>query len=499
MADRIDIKAVWKNCCDNVEKMIALFNNKENEENIETKTKELKSVIESDFRQVINFIQCHIVLWQDKFYGSVLLNMLMEPSFDINGSIDVDLKSIPMRMLLNPMYLYKYSIQQIEALVAGDILALAFDYPTKFTDLNPENNEEKHNNLLKAKEAACNDMVKKDIRVRSEYSGSSTGMKIPVDAYCCEDARLETTKNLTSHQGMEYYYNALDEFSDPEKNPQSSNGGNQGITKKGSNNQDSQSNPNGSANHDKRFPSMPGNEKNNQGVHRWENGNNKDEQRAKVQSLIKESINSLSEKDRGTIPQFLQDAIEKLLMPPKIKWQNHIKNAIGTIPFGYRSTNQMPNRRQPDRLDLPGRIKNRVVRIVVTIDTSGSVSDTLLSYFFNEIYHIFKTQPTEITIIECDSEIGNIYKVKDLKDIKYTVTGRGGTYFTPVIEYINEHHYRDALLIYFTDGYGESSIPKPKCFKTLWVLPDETNKISVENPYGKVLYLSTDPNFKKRG
>ena len=148
MADRIDIKAVWKNCGDNVEKMIALFNNKENEENIETKTKELKSVIESDFRQVINFIQCHIVLWQDKFYGSVLLNMLMEPSFDINGSIDVDLKSIPMRMLLNPMYLYKYSIQQIEALVAGDILALAFDYPTKFTDLNPENNEEKQSNEI---------------------------------------------------------------------------------------------------------------------------------------------------------------------------------------------------------------------------------------------------------------------------------------------------------------------------------------------------------------
>ena len=108
MADRIDIKAVWKNCGDNVEKMIALFNNKENEENIETKTKELKSVIESDFRQVINFIQCQIVLWQDKFDGSVLLNMLMEPSFDINGSIDVDLKSIPMRMLLNPMYLYQY-------------------------------------------------------------------------------------------------------------------------------------------------------------------------------------------------------------------------------------------------------------------------------------------------------------------------------------------------------------------------------------------------------
>ena len=134
MADRIDIKAVWKNCGDNVEKMIALFNNKENEENIETKTKELKSVIESDFRQVINFIQCHIVLWQDKFYGSVLLNMLMEPSFDINGSIDVDLKSIPMRMLLNPMYLYKYSIQQIEAIVDGDILAIAFDYPTKCKD-----------------------------------------------------------------------------------------------------------------------------------------------------------------------------------------------------------------------------------------------------------------------------------------------------------------------------------------------------------------------------
>ena len=68
--------------------------------------------------------------------------------------------------------------------------------------------------------------------------------------------------------------------------------------------------------------------------------------------------------------------------------------------------------------------------------------------------------------------------------------GRGGTSFTPVIEYINEHRYfRDALLIYFTDGYGESSIPRPRTYRNLWVVLGRASDLSVENPYGLVLPL----------
>ena len=73
--------------------------------------------------------------------------------------------------------------------------------------------------------------------------------------------------------------------------------------------------------------------------------------------------------------------------------------------------------------------------------------------------------------------------------IKLKVKGRGGTWFSPVIEYINKDKYfRDALLIYFTDGGGEEKIPKPLTYRNIWVLT-ESDELSVEEPYGIVLKM----------
>ena len=73
-------------------------------------------------------------------------------------------------------------------------------------------------------------------------------------------------------------------------------------------------------------------------------------------------------------------------------------------------------------------------------------------------------------------------------DVKNDAAGRGRTYFTPVIEHINsDRYYRDALLIYFTDGYGEDKIPKPLTYRNLWVITGRRNELSLKNPYGAVV------------
>jgi predicted metal-dependent peptidase len=104
--------------------------------------------------------------------------------------------------------------------------------------------------------------------------------------------------------------------------------------------------------------------------------------------------------------------------------------------------------------------------ILVAIDTSGSVSDSELLEFFSEIYHIWKTGCT-VEIIECDARIHRSYMYNGKFDGK--ITGRGGTQFSPVIEYYNLHSAKYTVLIYFTDGYGEEPILKP--FKrAMWVI-----------------------------
>ena len=148
------------------------------------------------------------------------------------------------------------------------------------------------------------------------------------------------------------------------------------------------------------------------------------------------------------------------------------------------------NRRQPERFDLSGSVDDKVLKIVVAIDTSASVDDNMIGQIFNEIFAILAKRKHDITVIECDAEVRRVYKAKTPADIKKKVTGRGGTRFSPVIDHINkDKYYRDALLIYFTDGYGEIEIPKPRTYRNIWVVIGDSRHLSVKEPYGAVLTL----------
>ena len=74
--------------------------------------------------------------------------------------------------------------------------------------------------------------------------------------------------------------------------------------------------------------------------------------------------------------------------------------------------------------------------------------------------------------------------------ITIDIHGRGGTSFVPVIEYVNANRYfRDAILIYFTDGMGDRSIPRPLTLRTMWVLQDDQCELSVGTPYAETLVM----------
>ena len=95
-----------------------------------------------------------------------------------------------------------------------------------------------------------------------------------------------------------------------------------------------------------------------------------------------------------------------------------------------------------------------------------------------------------LSIIECDAEIQRVYKARSVIDVSFEIKGRGGTSFLPVINYINNNRQlRDAILIYFTDGMGDRSIPRPLTFRTMWVLLDKNCELSVRNPYGEILTM----------
>jgi predicted metal-dependent peptidase len=120
--------------------------------------------------------------------------------------------------------------------------------------------------------------------------------------------------------------------------------------------------------------------------------------------------------------------------------------------------------------------------MLLAIDTSGSVSDSELKEFMNEIHHIYKAG-VDITIVQCDTKIGSIKPYTGKLELE--VQGRGGTEFDPVLDYYNENQKKYTSLVYFTDGECNTSV-KPKG-NVLWVL-SERSSMNDSLP-GKVIKL----------
>ena len=130
-------------------------------------------------------------------------------------------------------------------------------------------------------------------------------------------------------------------------------------------------------------------------------------------------------------------------------------------------------------------LKSELLKIVVAIDTSGSIDTKLLAMFFAHFQAIMESfKSYEIDLIECDAKIQEHHIFYPGDTIEYKAVGGGGTDFRPVFEYVDRHISDVQLLIYFTDGLGTFPEKEPM-FDTLWVMPEKAKV-----PFGEVLKLS---------
>ena len=198
--------------------------------------------------------------------------------------------------------------------------------------------------------------------------------------------------------------------------------------------------------------------------------------KSQIERQLKDSAESVS---RGLIPGELASLIDELFVikPQVFNWKAYFRRFLGaSFNIFTKKSYKAPSTRFDDS---PGLKIKKKHHILVAIDTSGSVSDYELTEFFSEINHIYKTGCT-IDIIECDTQINRIYPYKGKWD--GSVHGRGGTIFSPVIEYYNKTKGKYTTLIYFTDGYGEYDILKPYN-RTMWVVTSSGKKDKDYYPY----------------
>lgn len=205
------------------------------------------------------------------------------------------------------------------------------------------------------------------------------------------------------------------------------------------------------------------------------------------ESTIREIIETGKIRGWGNISGNMVSRLEELTKPSQIRWQQLLRKYLSALIFDYGPFNENTwSRRNRRQLPLPG-IKKLSNKIVVAVDTSGSISQKDLEAFFSEIEAIVKDQ-SQLIVIQCDTEIVDVknnYKRGDFRKIE--IKGRGGTIVQPIFDYMIEHDLKRFPVVYFTDGYFSYDFDTLG-IKTIWCVTEECNDI----PGGRNVYIDVD-------
>ncbi len=125
-------------------------------------------------------------------------------------------------------------------------------------------------------------------------------------------------------------------------------------------------------------------------------------------------------------------------------------------------------------------------RLLLAIDTSGSVSEAQLRLFFQEIHRLYH-KGAEIDILECDAAIQRQYAFEGR--LPTMIKGRGATLYNPAIEWFNEHNEYGGM-VYFTDGQGPAPFVQARR-PMLWVIAgaSESDRERFQSWTGRAAFL----------
>ena len=161
----------------------------------------------------------------------------------------------------------------------------------------------------------------------------------------------------------------------------------------------------------------------------------------------------------------------------KIDYRNVLRAFRSSILSQKRRLTRMrPSRRFG--FEQMGSRYDFVTRLLIAIDTSGSVGSEELGRYFRIITTFFKYGVQEIDVLMFDCTVqGKPIKLDEAKKNKqeFKVKGRGGTNFQAPIDYVKEYPNYDGLII-ITDGYAETpEVPPHLSTKLLWVIDNENS------------------------
>ena len=198
---------------------------------------------------------------------------------------------------------------------------------------------------------------------------------------------------------------------------------------------------------------------------------------------------NLTSKSPGSLPLGLSREIE-VILEPEVDWRHALWKFVGKTPADF---DDLDRRFIYRGLYLEG-LLTESLEVNVCIDTSGSISGSLLLTFLAELKGILSSYPhVKCQFFWADNDLYGPHKLENIKELP-EAKGFGGTSFEPFFEYLKKNengllNSNQNVAIYFTDGYG--SFPKDSPYPTMWLVPTDC-KESSEFPFGEVIRISSE-------
>ncbi len=173
------------------------------------------------------------------------------------------------------------------------------------------------------------------------------------------------------------------------------------------------------------------------------------------------------------------------LLQPQLPWRvllARYMTAHARDDYSY----MRPSKREGAAI-LPS-LRSHQVDVIITLDTSGSISDAEMREFAAEVNALKGQIGARVTLHACDEELAHegpwLFEAWEEMKVPDQLPGGGGTRFTPVFEWIARQDRAPDLLLYFTDAKGEFPKAEPP-YPVIWLV-----KGKEKVPWGQRIQLN---------
>jgi len=203
-----------------------------------------------------------------------------------------------------------------------------------------------------------------------------------------------------------------------------------------------------------------------------------------VGSLLLRARERMPPHQWGSLPAALLSQLDLIAAErqPKLDWKRMVR--IFCASSGRTRIKHTVKRVSKRYGTRPGIKVQRLQRLLVAVDTSGSVDQEMLEIFFTEIHAVWRSGAS-VHVVECDAAVGRDYNYSGRPPRE--LSGGGGTDFEPVFDWMRKQRPFDGCL-YLTDGFGEPPRTPPRC-RLLWVVTGDGDIDPEGLPFGPSVQL----------